>query len=237
MWPPTAIRRRTPTRGMNTHPWAAAPTAPTTADTADDSRPDLLPKRECKIPLTSTGLPSQQRLPRRSTPKQSAPAHALFRAGGPDEENAGGGPAASRIPVPALGERQHGCLAGWLVAVGGCAVFVVAVGEGPDPRELCVSGQHDPTDDAVLANDVVHLTGTCRSALEEEVGHGDDMMRPLRSGAKANAAGSALRPPLPSLNSVHAPVASAYLAHRLHPAVPAHKSPTTARRRRLAGSR
>jgi hypothetical protein len=44
---------------MNTHPWAAAPTAPTTADTADDSRPDLLPKRECKIPLTSTGLPSQ----------------------------------------------------------------------------------------------------------------------------------------------------------------------------------
>lgn len=50
MWPPTAIRRRTPTRGMNTHPWAAAPTAPTTADTADDSRPDLLPKRECKIP-------------------------------------------------------------------------------------------------------------------------------------------------------------------------------------------
>jgi hypothetical protein len=36
------------------------------------------------------------------------------------------------------------------------------------------------------------------------------MMRPLRSGAKANAAGSALRPPLPSLNSVHAPVASAY---------------------------
>ena len=56
MWPPTAIRRRTPTRGMNTHPWAAAPTAPTTADTADDSHPDLLPKRECKIPLTSTGL-------------------------------------------------------------------------------------------------------------------------------------------------------------------------------------
>ena len=54
MWPPTAIRRRTPTRGMNTHPWAAAPTAPTTADTADNSRPDLLPKRECKIPLTST---------------------------------------------------------------------------------------------------------------------------------------------------------------------------------------
>ena len=129
------------------------------------------------------------------------PAHALFRAGGPDEENAGGGPAASCLPVPALGERLHGGLAGWLVAVGGCAVFVVAVGEGPDPRELCVSGQHNPTHDALLANDVVDLTGTCRSALEEEVGHGDDMMRPLRSGAKANAAGSALRPPLPSLNS------------------------------------
>ncbi len=54
----------------------------------------------------------------------------------------------------------------------------------------------------------------------------------------ANENNAALgRPPLPSLNSVHAPVASAYLAYRLHPAVPAHKSPTTARRRRLAGSR
>jgi hypothetical protein len=43
--------------------------------------------------------------------------------------------------VPALGERLHGCLAGWLVAVGGCAVFVVAVGEGPArysrPKEDC----------------------------------------------------------------------------------------------------
>ena len=56
------------------------------------------------------------------------------------------------------------------------------------------------------------------------------MMRPLRSGAKANAAGSALRLPLPFLNSAHAPVTSAYLAHRLHPAVPAHQGPTTARR-------
>jgi hypothetical protein len=116
------------------------------------------------------------------------------------------------FPKPRPRERLHGGLAGWLVAVRGCPVFVVAVGEGPDPRELCFSGQDNPTDDALLANDVVDLTGTCRSALEEEVGHGDDMMRPLRSGAKANAAGSALRPPLPSLNSVHAPVASAYLA-------------------------
>src|SRR4051812_25293894 len=52
------------------------------------------------------------------------PARALIRAGGPRRGKRG--PAASRIPVPAVGERQHGCLAGWLVAVGGCAVFVVA---------------------------------------------------------------------------------------------------------------
>ena len=157
-----------------------------------------------------------------------------FGPGGPTRKTRAAGQRHHVIPVPALGERQHGCLAGWLVAVGGCAVFVVAVGEGPDPRELCVSGQHNPTDDAVLANDVVHLTGTCRSALEEEVGHGDDMMRPLRSGAKANAAGSALRPPPPSLNSEHAPVASAYPAVRLHPAVLAHEGPTTAGRRGVA---
>ena len=53
MWPPTAIRRRTPTRGM-THPSLGSRT--NCADYCghrDDSRPDLLPKRECKI-LTST---------------------------------------------------------------------------------------------------------------------------------------------------------------------------------------
>jgi transposase InsO family protein len=81
-------------------------------------------------------------------------------------------PAASCLPLLALGERLHGGLAGWLVAVGGCAVFVVAVGEGPDPRELCVSGQHNPTHDALLAHDVVDLTGTRRRALEQKVGHG-----------------------------------------------------------------
>jgi hypothetical protein len=102
-------------------------------------------------------------------------------------------PCASSWRTPAWRPRGLARSRGWVCGLRGSR------GEGPDPREVCVSGQHNPTHDALLANDVVDLTGTCRSALEEEVGHGGDMMRPLRSGAKANAAGSALRLPLPSL--------------------------------------
>src|SRR5262245_4183523 len=37
-------------------------------------------------------------------------------------------------PPPALGERRHCCLARWLIAVDGRAIFVVAVGQRPEPR-------------------------------------------------------------------------------------------------------
>jgi hypothetical protein len=94
--------------------------------------------------------------------------------------------------VAALGERQHRCLAGRLIAVRPVS-GPRGSREGPDPRELCGSGQHNPTHDALLANDVVDLTGTCRTALEEEVGMVAIMMRPLRSGAKANVAVDARR--------------------------------------------
>jgi hypothetical protein len=42
----------------DTHPWAAAPTAPTTADTATIPAQTFCPNVSAKF-LTSTGLPSQ----------------------------------------------------------------------------------------------------------------------------------------------------------------------------------
>ena len=49
MWPPTTIRRRTPTRGM-TPILGSRTNCADYCGHRDDSRPDLLPKRECKIP-------------------------------------------------------------------------------------------------------------------------------------------------------------------------------------------
>src|SRR6516165_917220 len=45
-----------------------------------------------------------------------------------------GGGVRFSFPTPALGERRHCCLARWLIAVDGRAIFVVAVGQRPEPR-------------------------------------------------------------------------------------------------------
>ena len=37
------------------------------------------------------------------------------------------------LPIPAFGKRLHGGLTGFLIAMGRCAVFVLAVGQSPKP--------------------------------------------------------------------------------------------------------
>src|SRR5215831_11788332 len=87
--------------------------------------------------------------------------------------------AADLLPPPALGERDHGSLARRRVAVDRRAVFVVAVGEGPQPGLAYRRGRslHDAADNFAVGQHVViifvPLAGQAgsRRAFEDKLAH------------------------------------------------------------------